>query len=98
MLALALAVSATVRPEVPTAAERREVPSLRVANQHDVAAAPTVAAVRAAAGHVRLAAEADHAVATAAAFYVDLGSVEEHAAKVAAAGGVCGPRPCRDGG
>jgi hypothetical protein len=80
--ALALTVLAAARAEVAAPAQRGEVAALRVADQDDVAAASPVAAVRPAPRDVRLAAEADHAVAAAPALHVDLRSVEEHAAKL----------------
>ena len=48
------------------------------ATQHDVAAAPAVAAVGAALGHVRLTAEADAAVAASSCLDVDCRAVVEH--------------------
>ena len=83
VLALALAVLPAPGAEVPAPPERGEVAALGVADQHDVAAAPAVAAVGTAARHVRLAPKADHAVAAAAALHIDLGSIEKHGAKVA---------------
>jgi hypothetical protein len=68
--------------KVTAASQRREVAPLGVADEHDVTAAPAVAAVGAAAGHMRLAPEADHAVSATAALHVDLRSVVEHAAKL----------------
>ena len=53
-----------------------------VADEHHVAAASSVPAIRTAAGHMRLAPKADHAVAAAAAFDMHLRSVEQHAAKL----------------
>jgi hypothetical protein len=82
VLALSPAVLPAAGPEVATAAERGEVTTLRVRDEHDLAAASAVAAVRPAAGHVRLAAEADHAAAAAASLDIDLRSVEEHAREV----------------
>ena len=51
--------------------KRLEIAQRVVAHEHDVAAAAAVAAVRPALGHVRLAAEAEAAVAAAAGLDVD---------------------------
>jgi hypothetical protein len=48
------------------ATERLQIAQRVVAHQHDVAAAPAVATVGAAPGHVRLATEAEAAIAPAA--------------------------------
>ena len=80
VLALALPVLPATRPEMPAAAQRGEVPSLSVADQHDVAAAPAVAAVGPSARDVRLA-PADHAVAAASTLDVDLRPIEKHRAR-----------------
>ena len=69
-------------------AQRGQVAPRGVADQHDVAAAPAVAAVGPAARHVRLAPEADAAVAAAAALDPDPRLVVEHAASWQA-GSVC---------
>ena len=58
-------------PEVRAAAEALQVAQRGVADEHDVAAVAAVAAVGAAPGHVRLAAEADAAVAAGAGLDVD---------------------------
>jgi hypothetical protein len=96
MLALALAVLSAAGAEMAASPQRGKVAALRVADEHDVAAATAVAAVGTAARHMSLAAKADHAVAAAAGFHINLGSIEEHAAKVAVdvePGGVPIPSP-----
>jgi hypothetical protein len=55
---LALAVAALARPDVRAPVKRREVATRRIAEEHDVAAAPAVTPVGPTARHVRLAAEA----------------------------------------
>src|SRR6185312_14267891 len=85
VLALAPAMLAATRAEVPAAAERNQVAALRVTDQHDIAAAAAVTAVGPASRHMRLAPEADRAVAAAATLDVDRRSVEEHAPKVGTA-------------
>ena len=73
----ALAVRAALGAEVVLVAvvdQRRE---LRVGHDHDVAAVPAVAAVGAALGHERLAAERHAAGAAVAALDVDVGKIGE---------------------
>ena len=79
---LALAVDALRGAVVRRAAQRLEVAPRGVADQHDVAPAAAVAAVGAAARHVRLAAEAHAAVAAAATLDPDLRPIREHALKL----------------
>ncbi len=71
----ALAVAAALGLEVRAPAEALQVPERVVAHEHDVATAPAVAAVGAALGHVRLAAEAQAAVAAAAGLDVNARSI-----------------------
>ena len=74
----ALAVAAAPGPVVGLAPERLQVAQRVVAHEHDVAAAPAVAAVGPAARHVRFAAEARAAVAAGAGLHVDPRAVVEH--------------------
>ena len=74
----ALAVPAPLRLEVRAVAEGGEVPQRAVADDHDVAAAAAVAAVRPALGHVRLAAQRDDAVAAGAGLHVNRCAIAEH--------------------
>ena len=90
VLALAAPVAAAAGPEVAAAPERREIAARGIADQDHVAAAAAVAAVGPAARHVRLAAEADAAVAAAPTFDVDLRPVEKHGAKLAGAADLLG--------
>jgi hypothetical protein len=85
VLALPLAVLPAARPEVLAAAERGEIAAALVADQHHISPAPAVAAIGPAARDVRLAPEADGAVAAATALNLNLGSVEEHAPTLAGA-------------
>ena len=71
----ALAVTAAARLEVRAAAEALEIAQRVVAHEHDIAAATPVAAVRSAPRDVRLAAEAETAVAAGAGLDVDARSV-----------------------
>ena len=71
-------VPAAARALMWREAQRREIAARGVADEHDVAAAPAVAAIGAAARHVGLAAERDRAVAAGPAFDVDLRPVVEH--------------------
>ena len=66
-----LPVAAPARLEVRPAPEALQIAQRVVAHEHDVAAATAVATVRPALGHVRLAAEAEAAVAAAAGVDVD---------------------------
>ena len=84
-----LAVAAAPGLEVREAAEALEVAQRVVADEHDVAAAPAVAAVWAALGDVGLAAEAEAAVAAGAGRNVDARTIL-HASIVSAAA----HRPC----
>ena len=86
VLVLARAVATASGPEVAAAPERRQVATRRVADQDDVAPAAAVAAVGPAAGHVRLAAERDDAVAAATTLDVDLRPVEQHRGDVSRSG------------
>jgi hypothetical protein len=80
VLALALAMLPATRPEVPASSQRSQISPLRVADQHDVAAAAAITAVGPSPGDMGLAPEADHAVAAAASLHVDLRPVEKHPA------------------
>src|SRR4051812_20377404 len=73
-----LPVPAAPRPVVRLALEGLQVAQRRIADEHDVAAAPTVAAVRAASGHVRLAAEAHGAIPATAGLHEDPRLVVQH--------------------
>ena len=75
---LSLPMSAAARPVMRRKPKRRQVAPRLVGDHYDVAPAAAIAAVRAAARHVRLAAKADHAVAAGAALDVDLRSIVEH--------------------
>src|SRR5512140_3224204 len=66
-----LAVTAPARLEVRAAPEALEIAQRVVAHQDDVAAAPAVATIRSALRHVRLAPEAQAAVAAGAGRDVD---------------------------
>jgi hypothetical protein len=68
-------MAAAARLEVRPAPEGLEVAQRVVADQHDVAAPAAVAAIRAALGHVRLAAEAETAVSAGAGLDVYAGSI-----------------------
>jgi hypothetical protein len=74
----ALAVSAARRPEVRAPPEGAKVAERAVAHEHDIGPATAVAAVRAAARHMRLAAEGDRAVAARASLHVDFRAIVEH--------------------
>ena len=74
----ALAVPAARGLEVRAAVELGQVAPGVVAHQHHVAAAPAVATVGPALGHVGLAAERNGPVAAGAAAHEDPGSVVEH--------------------
>ena len=78
MLLGALPVGATTGTEVPASAEGREIAQTLIRDHDDVAPATAVAAIGPALGHVRLATEADAAVAAASCLYVDRGSVVKH--------------------
>ena len=67
--------------------KRLQVAQVVVAAQDDVAAAPAVAAVGTALGHVRLAAERQAAVAAGPGAYLDPGAVVKHVAITVEAGG-----------
>jgi hypothetical protein len=84
MTVRALAVPPAARLEVRAAAERLEVTERRVADQHHVAAAAAVAAVGAAARHVRLTAEGDDAVAPTAGLDEYARAIVQHAASLGA--------------
>ena len=74
----ALAVAAAPGAVVGLAPEALQVAQRVVADEHDVAAAPAVAAVGAAARHVRFAAEAHAAVAAGAGLDVDSRAIVQH--------------------
>ena len=74
----ALAVPAPLGLEVGAAVEWRQVAQRRVADEHHVAPASTVAAVGPALGHVRLAPEGDGAVSARPGTDEDCGAVVEH--------------------
>jgi hypothetical protein len=74
----ALAVASAVGLVMGLALERLQVAVGVVAEQHDVAAVPAVAPVRAALGNVRLATERHAAVAAAARLDVDARLVVQH--------------------
>ena len=86
----ALAVAAAVGPVVGAALEGLQVAQRVVAAQHDVAAAAAVAAVGAALGDVRLAAEGEAAVAAPARAHLDACPVGEHQAFVAVRRNIAG--------
>ena len=75
-----LAVAPTRRAPVRSAAKALEVTQRRVAYERDVGAPTAIAAVRAAAGHVGLAAKGHRSVAAAPTFDEDPRAVIEHAA------------------
>jgi len=83
LLVGAHAVMAAFGPEV-LRAKGAEVAARRITEQNDTAAVATVTAVGTAAGHVRLAAEGDRAVATGATLHVDVGLVVKHLWRVRA--------------
>jgi hypothetical protein len=64
-------VTATASLELSLAAEALKVAERVVADEHNIAAAAAVTAVRAAAGNVGLATEAEAAVTAATSLYVD---------------------------
>ena len=74
----ALPMAAAVRAEVHAPPEGLQIAQGVVAAQHDVAAAPAVAAVGPALGDVRLAAERHGAVAARATSHLDVGFISEH--------------------
>ena len=78
VLARAAARLAAARAEARLRAEPREIAPVGVGDQDHVAAAAAVAAVRAAARHELLPAEADRAVAAAARLDLDAGAVCQH--------------------
>src|SRR5207244_8854394 len=72
------AVPAALGAKMRAAVEGLQVAQRVVALEHDVAAAPAVAAVRPALGDVGLAAEAGAAVTAAPGAHVDPGSIVQH--------------------
>ena len=82
VLAGALAVGAALGLEVRGEAKLGQVAQVGIGHQFDVSAVAAVAAVRAAAGHELLAAEADAAIAAAAALHEDGGAIGEHRAEL----------------
>ena len=78
VLARTLPVAAALGLEVRAAAKGGQVAQRGIADDDHVAAAPAVAAVGPALGHVRLAPERDDPVAARARAHVDLGPVVEH--------------------
>src|SRR6185295_4147835 len=71
-------MAATLRRVMAPSAKRREIPQVRIRDQHDVAAAPAVAPIRPSARHVGLAAEAHAAVPAASGLHLDRYPVIEH--------------------
>ncbi len=81
----ALAAPTAARAQMGAAVKLGEVTPGGVADEDDVSAAPAVAAVGTALGHVRLAAEGDRAVAAFAAAHEDHPAVVEHPARIGSA-------------
>ena len=103
VLVVALARATPPAFELLAAAERREIAESRIADEHDVATRPAVAAVRAPFGHELLAAEAEPAVAPTPGLHFDAGPVLKHGAtsrcwarrRPSGARRSTGTRPCR---
>ena len=103
VLVVALAGATPPAFELLAAAERGEIAESSVADEHDIATRPAVAAVRASLGHELLAAEAEPAVAPTPGLHFDAGPVLKHGAtsRCSARRRPCGARrstgtrPCR---
>ena len=99
VLAAPLPMSAPPGPEVLASPQRRQIAPPGLADQHDVATAPTVAPVGPALGHVGFPAKGDDAVAAAPALDIDLGLVVKHGPTLAPTsrnGSPAGPGAVRD--